>query len=41
MIKPLTNPAEKRILLVEDEGLVAMVLEETLKRIGYWSSELP
>ncbi|MFZ1128214.1 response regulator [Methanoregula sp.] len=35
MIKPLTNPAEKRILLVEDEGLVAMVLEETLKRIGY------
>ena len=35
MIKHLTNPAEKRILIVEDEGLVAMTLEETLKRIGY------
>ena len=35
MTKNSTNTAEKRILLVEDEGLVAMTLEETLKRIGY------
>ena len=30
-----TNLSEKRILIVEDEGLVAMTLEETLRRIGY------
>jgi len=29
------NPAEKKVLIVEDEGLVAMTLEETLRRIGY------
>ncbi|ABS56921.1 response regulator receiver protein [Methanoregula boonei 6A8] len=35
MLKSPANPAEKRILIVEDEGLVAMTLEETLRRIGY------
>ncbi|MGB7992830.1 response regulator [Methanoregula sp.] len=35
MIKNPAHPAEKRILIVEDEGLVAITLEETLKRIGY------
>ncbi len=35
MMKSPANPEEKRILIVEDEGLVAMTLEETLKRIGY------
>ncbi len=35
MMKNPENPAEKRILIVEDEGLVAMTLEETLRRIGY------
>ena len=34
-MKPPPPSAEKRILIVEDEGLVAMTLEETLKRIGY------
>ncbi|HVP97018.1 response regulator [Methanoregula sp.] len=35
MIKNLVNPAEKKVLIVEDEGLVAVTLEETLRRIGY------
>jgi len=35
MLKNPKNSAEKRILIVEDEGLVAITLEETLRRIGY------
>jgi DNA-binding response OmpR family regulator len=30
-----SNPAEKRILLVEDDSRVAKILEEMLTRIGY------
>jgi len=35
MNKSPVNSAEKKVLIVEDEGLVAITLEETLRRIGY------